>query len=117
MTSGKGVADALESLRWPGMWRLAVKHRRTAVDEVLRDPVPLVERRVVMPAHHRPCRHGASVLMRTSQFSLFPSVFGLSPLMATMDAASSATTWLATSSTAGTLPAGMTAAPAASAKT
>jgi len=34
--------------------------------------------------------------MRTSQFSLFPSVFGLSPLMATMDAASLATRHVAT---------------------
>ena len=53
----------------------------------------------------------------TRQFSLSPSVFGLSPLIVTMDSASSATTWLATCSTARTSPAGMTAAPEASAKT
>jgi len=62
-------------------------------------------------------RHGAWILLRTSQFSLSPGVFGVSPLMVVMDAASSATTSLAVCSTARTSFAGMTAAPEASAKT
>jgi len=62
-------------------------------------------------------RDGAWILLRTSQFSLSPGVFGVSPLMVVMDAASAATTSLAVCSTARTSPAGMTAAPEASAKT
>ena len=53
----------------------------------------------------------------TRQFSLPPSVVGVSPLMVAMDSASSTATWLAARSTARTSPAGMTAAPEASAKT
>ena len=47
----------------------------------------------------------------TRQFSLPPSVVGVSPLMVAMAAASSTATWLAARSTARTSPPGMTAAP------
>lgn len=30
------LRDVADTLRWPGMWRLAVKHRRTAVSEIAR---------------------------------------------------------------------------------